>query len=59
MEMVTGERVAMMELYAGAMGHFKNPPSHRDVSIRRNAAAQVICFASYLLEQAELAGLLR
>jgi uncharacterized protein (TIGR02391 family) len=55
---IVGEQVAVMELYAGAMGHFKNPPSHRDVTIRRNAAAQVICFASYLLDEAEFAALL-
>jgi uncharacterized protein (TIGR02391 family) len=57
-DLVAAERQAMMELYAGAMGHFKNPPSHRDVKIRRTAAAQVICFASYLLEEAELAHVL-
>ena len=55
---VVAEQQAMMELYAGAMGHFKNPPSHRDVGIQRSAAAQVICFASYLLDQAELAAIL-
>jgi uncharacterized protein (TIGR02391 family) len=55
---VVAEQQAVMELYAGAMGHFKNPPSHRDVAIRRNAAAQVICFASYLLDEAEFAGLM-
>jgi uncharacterized protein (TIGR02391 family) len=57
-DLFAGEQQAMMELYAGAMGHFKNPPSHRDVKFRRTAAAQVICFASYLLEEAELAGIL-
>jgi uncharacterized protein (TIGR02391 family) len=57
-DLVAGEKVAMMELYAGAMGHFKNPPSHRNVTIDRAAAAQVICFASYLLGEAEFAGAL-
>jgi uncharacterized protein (TIGR02391 family) len=46
---VLGERVAVMELYAGAMGHCKNPSSHRDVRIERTEAAQLILFASYLL----------
>jgi uncharacterized protein (TIGR02391 family) len=46
---VLGERVAVMELYAGAMGHCKNPSSHRDVRIERSEGAQLILFASYLL----------
>lgn len=36
-EAVTGERVAMMELFAGAIGHCKNPPSHRRVEMATRA----------------------
>jgi uncharacterized protein (TIGR02391 family) len=46
-----GERTAMMELYAGAIGHCKNPTSHRDVAIDRATAARLIALASHLLEQ--------
>jgi uncharacterized protein (TIGR02391 family) len=52
-EAVTGERVAMMELFAGAIGHCKNPPSHRRVEMARISAAQLIAFGSYLLTQVE------
>jgi uncharacterized protein (TIGR02391 family) len=54
METVAGERVAVMELFAGAMGHCKNPSSHRDVEIERIPAAQLIMFASYLFTRVEL-----
>jgi hypothetical protein len=43
------ERQAVMELFSGAMGHGRNPPSHRDVVIKRETAAQLIGLASYLL----------
>lgn len=45
---VPGERVALMELFAGAMGYCKNPSSHREVAIDRVSAAQLIVLASYL-----------
>ncbi|SHN85529.1 TIGR02391 family protein [Bradyrhizobium erythrophlei] len=44
-----GERQAVMELFSGAIGHGRNPASHRDVAISRTAAAQLIGLASYLL----------
>jgi uncharacterized protein (TIGR02391 family) len=44
------ERQATMELFAGAMGQFKNPPSHRRVEFSSpNAAAELLMFASYLM----------
>lgn len=48
-----GEQVALMELFAGAIGHCKNPASHRSPSFGRVAAAQLIAFASYLLTQVD------
>jgi uncharacterized protein (TIGR02391 family) len=55
-ESVMGERVAIMNLFAGAIGHCKNPPSHRRVDIARVSAAQLVAFASHLLSWAETAG---
>jgi uncharacterized protein (TIGR02391 family) len=43
------ERQAVMELFSGAIGHGRNPPSHRDVVIARADAARLIGLASYLL----------
>jgi uncharacterized protein (TIGR02391 family) len=50
-ESVMAEREAVSSLYAGAIGHGKNPASHRDVRIERVSAAQLIALASYLLMQ--------
>lgn len=50
---VQGERQAMMDLFAGAIGHAKNPQSHRDAPVSRNEAAQLIVLASYLLRLVE------
>ena len=50
---VGGEQVAIMELFAGAMGHCKNPPNHREVEITRISAAQLIALASHLLMQVD------
>ena len=45
-----GERVATMELFAGAIGVFKNPPSHRIVDFGDpTRAAEVILFADLLM----------
>ena len=50
MTTVRPEREAVAALFAGAIGHAKNPPSHRDVNHNRATAARLIIFASHLLE---------
>jgi uncharacterized protein (TIGR02391 family) len=47
---VRSEREAVMALFVGAIGHAKNPTSHRNVDHSRADAAKLIMFASYLLE---------
>ena len=53
-----GEKVAMMELFKGAIGLFKNPSSHRPVDYDDpTLASEVILFADLLLrllDQVEL-----
>ncbi|MFZ0160502.1 MAG: TIGR02391 family protein [Kineosporiaceae bacterium] len=45
-----GERVGMMELFAGAIGTFKNPPSHRQVDYGDpTEASEVVMLADLLM----------
>jgi uncharacterized protein (TIGR02391 family) len=45
-----GERVGIMELFAGAVGTFKNPPSHRQVDYANpTEASEVILLADLLM----------
>jgi uncharacterized protein (TIGR02391 family) len=46
---VKSEREALSHLFAGAIGHAKNPGSHRTVEITAVESADLIRFASYLL----------
>jgi uncharacterized protein (TIGR02391 family) len=48
--LVPAERQAEMALFTGAMGHAKNPTSHREVNLSRQEAARLIVFASHLLD---------
>lgn len=48
---VVPEREAELALFAGAIGHAKNPSSHRTVGLEREEAARLVVFASYLLER--------
>jgi uncharacterized protein (TIGR02391 family) len=48
-EATQDEREAEMALFVGAIGHCKNPASHRDVDLEREEAARLIVFASHLL----------
>jgi uncharacterized protein (TIGR02391 family) len=57
-ELPGSEQQAMSDLFAGAMGHAKNPSSHRDVKLRRLDTVRLILFASYLLELAQVRALL-
>lgn len=43
------EREALAHLFAGAMGSYKNPHSHRNVAIEAQEAVEMIILASHLL----------
>jgi hypothetical protein len=51
--LVAAEREAEMHLFAGAIGHAKNPTSHRDVAVTAIEAARLIVFASHLFDIVE------
>lgn len=44
-----GERVALMELFRGSIGSYKNPHSHRNIGIDAEQAVEMIMLASHLL----------
>lgn len=45
-----GERVGIMELFAGAIGTFKNPPSHRQINYNDpTEASEVVLLADLLM----------
>lgn len=51
--LVVVEQEAEMHLFAAAIGHAKNPTSHRDVAITALEAARLIVFASHLFDMVE------
>jgi hypothetical protein len=53
MTVVSAERKAVMHLFSAAIGHAKNPTSHRDVAITAQEAARLIIFASRVLDIVE------
>lgn len=47
------EKDATLALFAGAIGLYKNPPSHRNVNLTAVEAAEMIIFASSLLKMVD------
>ena len=55
-ESPTAEREALAHLFAGAIGSYKNPHSHRRVRIDSEEAVEMIMLASHLLKIADSRG---
>jgi uncharacterized protein (TIGR02391 family) len=52
--LISGEQQATSDVYAGAIGLFKNPVSHRLNSFTRpEEAVSLVLFANYLITQVE------
>ena len=45
----TAEKQARSDLFAGAIGSYKNPSSHREIELTAEKAVEIIIFASHLL----------
>lgn len=43
------EREAILHLFSGSIGLYKNPHSHRNVTVKAEEAVEIIMFASHLL----------
>jgi uncharacterized protein (TIGR02391 family) len=50
MEAPSGERVALLNMMAGALGSYKNPHSHRRVHLSAVDATEMIVMASHLMK---------
>lgn len=50
------EQEAMANLFCGAIGLYKNPQSHRNVPTKPTEAAELIAFASHLLQMVDRLG---
>ena len=50
MDAPSGERVALLQMMAGALGSYKNPHSHRRVHLSAEDASEMIVLASHLMK---------